>query len=529
MTLLERLSQMTAAAVVGVTVALGGAAPAAAQDDRPELVIAVDNLWRTLEPMIGFSSSAYRFNLNIFDPLVDRNYLEDPEGTGYVPSIATGWERTSPTVWEFSIRQDVLFHDGRELTAEDVAFTLSAERMWGPESLARRGRSFMRNTVRVEATGPHTVEIETAFPDPVYYRRFTDQIGMVVPADFAGMTPEEYGMMPIGTGPYRVTEFNPGDRLVMEAFDEGWRGAPPASRITWVIVPEPSARLAGLVSGEYDFIVNVPPDQQEVFDAYDDITLVVRSIANYPMFAMNTLVTEENPDNPLVDARLRQAIVSGVDRDLITEALWGDATFVPTPFNFPEYGDFYFDPERDRMWPYDPERARQLVEESGYDGTPLIWKITRGFYPNYEAAAEIMVEMWAEVGIDVQLAIVDNFSLAYERPFHLLNMSMGSAFSGDPMRPLWIDWGPGSNRVGAHHRTWVPTDRFLELGRAFEREEDLERRRALYLDLVEEWETVTPGMYMWRNVLIWAHRADYDWVSQPNSGMRLYGDYLTVN
>ena len=524
---LRHVTRAAAAGAIGLAVALG-AAQAPAQEERPELVIAVDNLWQTLEPMIGFSSSAYRFNQNIFGSLIRRDFLTDPEGTQYDPWLAESWERTSPTVWTIELRQGVLFHNGQEMTAEDVAFSLSADRMWGEEPLARRGRSFMRNTVRVEATGPYTVEIETGFPDPVYIRRFSNQIGMIVPADYAGMTPEEFGMAPIGTGPYRVTEFNSGDRLVMEAFDDHWAGPPPAAKVTWVIVPEPSARLAGLVSGEFDFIVNIPADQEEVFAQYEDVTLVKRSIANYPMFAFNTMVTEENPDNPLVDANLRRAMVSAVDRDTITAALWGDVTFVPTPFNFPEYGPDYFDPERARAYPYDPDRARELLAQTDYDGEELIWKITRGFYPNYESAAEIMLEQWREVGINVRLAIVDNFSLAYERPFHLLNMSMASDFSGDPMRPLWIDWGPGSNRVGAAHRTWVPTDRFIELGQAFEREQDLAARHGLYLELVEEWEDVTPGMYMWRNVLTWAHRGDIEWVPQANSGMRLYGDYLTI-
>ena len=93
----------------------------------------------------------------------------------------------------------------------------------------------------------------------------------------------------------------------------------------------------------------------------------------------------------------------------------------------------------------------------------------------------------------------------------MLNMSMSSEFSGDPYRPLWMDWGPLSSRTRASHKTWVPTDRFLELGEKFELAQEFDARNAAYLELVDEWENVTPGMYLWRNVASYAVREDLEW------------------
>ncbi|MHA1567134.1 MAG: ABC transporter substrate-binding protein, partial [Alphaproteobacteria bacterium] len=115
------------------------------------------------------------------------------------------------------------------------------------------------------------------------------------------------------------------------------------------------------------------------------------------------------------------------------------------------------------------------------------------------------------IGINVQLNIVDNFSLAYKRPFHLLNMSMSSEFSGDPYRPLWMDWGPVSSRCCASHKTWVPTEKFIALGSEFEQESDIAKRKDLYLQLVDEWENITPGRDMWRNVQTFAYRDGIKW------------------
>jgi peptide/nickel transport system substrate-binding protein len=215
--------------------------------------------------------------------------------------------------------------------------------------------------------------------------------------------------------------------------------------------------------------------------------------------------------------------------DEIVAALFGDSTFHPAvPFNFPEYGKFY-DPDLKPKLPYDPERAKALVKETSYDGQKLLWHITRQFYPNYEAAAEIMVEQWREIGVNVEAQVLDNFELVYRRPYHLMNMSMSSDFiPGDPYQPLWLDWGPTSTRATASWKSWTPTEKFVELGRAFERETDFEKRKAAYLALSEEWQRVTPGFYLWKSVYNWAHRADIAWTPIADSDMRMYGGYLKV-
>ena len=501
--------------------ALGLAWPAAAQD-RPDITLAVDNLWETMDPVIGISTSGARVHYNLFDTLATRNRWEDPDGATLVPHLATAWTRKTPTVWEITLREGVPFHDGHVMDAEDVAFSMSAERLWGPEPMAPRGTRYAANIVRVEATGPLTVEVELDIEDPTFPNRLATPLGFVLPKHYYDeVGTDAFGQRPIGTGPYRLVSFDPSTGLEAEAFDEYWNGPVPAASLSFRIVPEFSTQFAGLVAGEFDIITGIPADQIEQVENAPGIKVLAKSIENYPMFAFNMLDDDETlPDNPLTDADLRKAMVSAIDREGITQALWGDATYVPAPFNFPEYGPYY-DPDRKARFPYDPDRARELLAQSDYDGETLEWHITRGFYPNYEIAAEFMVEQWRDVGIDVELTIVDNFSLAYERPFHMLNMSMSSDFSGDPWRPLWLDWGPDSSRVNASHKTWVPSDRFLELGEQFVRAQDFESRNAAYLALVAEWEDITPGMYLWRNVMTYGLREDLDW-DPGNSALTIF-------
>lgn len=495
--------------------------------ERPTLTIAVDNLWPTLATISGIATTTRRIFPNFYDKLIERDYISDPNGLTLQPKLATSWER-SGTVWSLQIREGVRFHNGAELTAEDVAFTLGADRLWGPKPFEPRGKTFTAGFKRVEATGRHTVEIETESEDPNIPGKLTGYIGFVVPkAYYLERGVDGFGQAPIGTGPYKVNTFRSGEILVLDANDDYWEGPPPAQQLRWQIVPEFSARMAGLVSGEFDFIVNIPTDQEPTLEGYDGVLLTRRQIDNYPSFAFNCLPDPE--DNPLVDPKLRYAMVQGVDMDTIVQALFGDATAHPSvPFNFPEYGRYY-DPTLTPRLPFDPERAQALVQETAYDGQPLRWHITRQFYPNYEAAAEIMVEQWREIGINVEAIVLDSFELVYQRPYHLMNMSMSSDFiPGDPYQPIWLDWGPTATRSTASWKSWTPTERFLEIGRRFERAVDFEERRQAFIELSSEWQDVTPGFYLWKSVYNWAHSDAYEWRTAGQGEMRMYGDYLKV-
>ncbi len=494
---------------------------------RPTLTIAVDNLWSNMAPINGLATTSGRIFPNFYDALIERNFLDDPNGLKLEPKLATKWEQNG-NVWTITIREGVKFHNGAELTAEDVAFTLSSDRLWGAKPFEPRGRSFTGGFKRVEATGKNTVEIETELPDPNIPGKLTGNIGFVVPKKYyLEVGVDKFGQAPIGTGPYKVTTFRSGEVMVLDAFDEYWGGPPPAQRLVWRIVPEFAARLAGVVSGEFDFIVNIPTDQESVIQGYRNVKLVRKQADNYPALAFNVL--PDPPDNPLVDPNLRYAMVQGVNMPEIVKALFGDATFHPeVPFNFPEYGRFY-DPSLKSRLPYDPAKARDLVKKTSYNGQPLRWHITRQFYPNYEAAAEIMAEQWREIGVNVQPIVLDNFDLVYRRPFHMMNMSMATDFiPGDPYQPLWLDWGPTATRSTASWKTWTPPPRFVELGRAFERTTEFEERKRAYLALADEWQRVTPGMYLWKSVYNWAHRTGITFTPISDSDMRMYGGYLKI-
>ncbi|NTA59841.1 ABC transporter substrate-binding protein [Agrobacterium tumefaciens] len=500
-----------------------GFATAGAQKGRT-LRIAVDNLWQTMSPINGLATTSGRIYCNFYERFTEVDYVADPSGAVVMPKLAISYERNEK-VWTFRMREGVLFHNGEEMTAEDAAFTLSEERYRSETAFEPRGASFTEGMVRVEATDRYTLEIETAEVDPFLPEKLSGPVGMIVPkAYYTEVGVDAFGQMPIGTGPYKVTLFRPGEVMTMDAFPEYWGEQPPVASIEWRIVPEFAGRMAGVVSGEFDFTVNIPTDQEAQFASFDNVDLKSVQISTYSALAFNTRPDPEN--NPLVSEKLRYAMVQGVDMKTIVAALFGEASFHPeVPFNFPEYGAYY-DPAMVSPRPYDPERARQLVGESGYDGSPLRWHITRGFYPNYELAAEIMVEQWREIGVNVEMHVLDNFSLVYERPYHLMNFSNGTSFiPGDPYQPLWLDWNPKATRSSAEWKTWDPTPEYIRLGEAFVKAIDFEERKAAYLALSAEWQRMTPALYLWKLTANFAHHHSIEWT--PAAGeMRMYAPYL---
>lgn len=507
--------------------ALAGPRLAFAQADRPALRIAVEALWQNIAPINGISNASIRIFPNLYDRLVEIDYLNDPSGQTLVPRLATAWERDGK-IWTITLRDGVKFHNGETMTAEDVAFTLSSERLWGETPYEPRGKTYAAGFVRVEATAPLTVEIETSDEDINIPGKLSGFIGYVVPkAYYLEIGVEAFGQAPIGTGPYKLRSYRGNDAAVLDSFDDHWDAPPPASALTFQLVPEYAGRLAGLATGEFDFITSVPTDQEAQIEGMDGVKLVRQTVNNYTAVLFNTRNDPEG--NPLMDENLRYAMLQAVDMPTIVAALFGDSTFSPAvPFNFPEYGRFY-DPEAKPHLPYDPEAARALVAKSGYKGETLIWHITRNFWTNYDAAAEIMVEMWREVGINVEAQFLDNFQLAYERPFHLLAVSGGTSFiPGDPYQPLWLDWSPTGVISSAAWRTWDPTPKFIELGTAYATAIDPDERKALFEQLSEEWQRVSPGRYLWKSLANWARRDGIEWTTVPEFEMRLHSGYLTL-
>ena len=479
---------------------------------------------------MGNSKDASRVQNNIFDQLVSRNFDEDPEGRELRPALATHWEQTDDTTWIFTIRDDVLFHNGDRLSAEDVAFSLGEERILGAQALVPIGRRYTELITSARAIDETTLEIKTEVNVPNLPFRFITPLGYIVPKKYyLEVGPDAFGQRPIGTGPFRVNDFDPAAHLKLAANRDYWGGRPTVETVEFRAVPEYSARLAGVVSGEFKIISDIPPDEASVIHSIEGVEYVAQREGNYVMLAYNTLSSPSHKPNPVSNRNLRYAMTAAIDRDLLVSALWGDATYSPAAFNFEEFPGF-FEPDRKPKIKFDLEMARAYLAASDYDGERFNVNVMRGAYPQSDLAIEYIVEQWNKIGIRARLNIVDSWALALRHPFGVLNISMDTAYDGTPTRSLWGFWGPESARATRERdKSWSPPAKFTALGRRFVKEADPRAKRQLFRELVDIWETEQPGMILWRRVGTWVIRDDITWCPIASPWILLGPGFLHPN
>jgi peptide/nickel transport system substrate-binding protein len=479
--------------------------PAFAATERPIFTVAVAGLPATLEPARELSNVGTRVTYSIFDTLIRRDFLgtEDGGGSELKPHLATKWERVSPKELIVTLREGVKFHNGDELTAEDVAYTFRDGRLYGENAQIPGGKPYFGVLSGCEAIDKYTVRFTTRAPDVLLEQRLASWCAWIVnKRAYEEMGFDAYSLAPVGTGPYKVVSHNQSDATILVAFDDYFLGQPTAKGVAFRAVPELAARVAGLVSSEFDLITNIPPDQVQVIEGYDDIEIRSVVLAN-----SHTLIFD-NRDPVLADRRVRQALSFAIDRQKLVDTLWLGKAKVPASHNYPEYGQMYVE---GRSLPFDPEKAKALLKEAGYAGQPIIYRSQPAYYTNALEAAQVMIEMWKSVGINASLQVVETSAQMREEGKSQISNWSNSTRLPDPLGALWVSWGPGGEVQSKD--IWAPgsRDAFNAAGKALEAEVDPAKRKELFVAMLDEWEKEAPGTILYQPFEAYAIRKSIKW------------------
>ena len=494
---------ITGAATFAGAAALRFPTPALAQSDRPDLVIAVQGLVDNLEPIAAISNVGMRVVNAMYDTLLYRNFLANPDGSGAViePGLATSVERLNDRTVRVTLRDDVVFHNGEPMTAQDVAFSFGHDRMFGPEPLTPRAAYFRPDLAEVSVVDDSTVEFVTNGPDYAMEKRLASWIGWVVPEGyFRDKGLDGFGTAPIGTGPYKLKEFLRGDRVVLEANDDYWRGRPTARTVTFVVVPETATRVAGLISGEYHIACALNPDNIPLLQRYSEVEGRGAQIEN------THLVVHNQVDNVLADKRVRRAMHKCIDRDALNTALWAGLAGVTNGFQLPMQGEAY-DPNR-APYRQDIEGAKALLAEAGYSGEPITYRTLNDYYVNSVAAAQAMQQWWQEAGLNVEIEIKENWGQVTGDGLMSRNWSNGFPLT-DPVTPLTTDWHEGSN-VQKNYGWKAPEEFNALLGKIRSMPNSPERSAAFQraLDIFDD---EAPGTPLYRPYELYGIQSSIGW------------------
>jgi peptide/nickel transport system substrate-binding protein len=355
-------------------------------DSGGELVAAISAEPDQLDPHKTTAYASFQVLENVYDTLV-----QPDENLDMAPALAESWETSDDQLtWTFSLRDGVTFHNGDELTADDVVY--SYNRIID-EELANAYRFAAIESV--EAVDDLTVEITVKEPAPNLLAQIGAFKGMAIVHE-ENVTSGDVTRNPIGTGPFKMENYRSGDSITLTANEDYWGDAPDLGSVRYTFVSEPSVALANLQSGEVQWTDNLPPQQVESLEGGDDLEIGRVPSNDYWYFATNQV------RKPFDDPRVRQALAWAIDREAITEAAkFGLATVNQTAI--PETSAWYYD-----YAPYeqDADRARQLLQQAGAGNLSIDMMVTNEF-PETIQAAQVMAAQLDEVGVNLNIRTED--------------------------------------------------------------------------------------------------------------------------
>jgi len=409
--------------ILGIVLAQILATEAHARD--AELIISQKADVETFDPSQSNNTTTHNVTINVFDTLIR---LSD-DGRDFVGELAESWKVVDPTTWQFRLRRGVKFHNGEDLNAAAVKFTLDST--LDPERKTRQRPTYVAfKEVRID--DPYTVSIITHKPYAIALTQL--QYLMVVPPGYIKQVGwDEFGRKPVGSGAFKFKEWERDVRVVLEANDAYWKGKPKVRTVAFRAIPEDASRIAAVQRGEVDIIDAVPYDRIKELQGSPTVKITQRQ-GEQVYVGLDTLRVE-----PLKKREVRQALNYAVNADaLVKNLLLGYAVRLNGPM-FPTTPGY---DEKQPAYAYDPERAKRLLAQAGY---PNGFEVEFAVSPAFQGIAkgtevgEAIAGQLGRVGVRAKLNVQDSAALF-------------SAYSAKKLQMYLFAW-KSSPEAGRHLET----------------------------------------------------------------------------
>jgi peptide/nickel transport system substrate-binding protein len=390
-----------------------------------------------LDPIMAQAHDAKRFVAQFYEGLLQLG----PDGRSLEPALATEWKQKSDTEYEFQLREGVTFHDGSELTAEDVKYSL--ERILDPEQ-----NSPYRSLYRIDditVGDDHLVTISLSAPQTSLLRLLAQPwSGGIVDQEWAASRDaDDLKTEENGTGPYQLEQFQEGSTIKTSAFEDYWDGVPEIRSVEYRVMPDEATRLQALRSGAIHMAqVRIPKNQEQLKDGGFNV--------GEPFHVGAYWLAMDMQDGPLADEKIRKAINLGVDREQLIEIGSQGAGVlsgvVPPGDPFGTAVD-----EGLPNYEYDPEQAKALLEEAGAEDLTLTLAI-RAESPEKLATAQLVKEQLAKIGVNLQIKQVEwsrLVSAILSGDWNADLVQLTAALNADPSQylDLWFVKGGAATKV----------------------------------------------------------------------------------
>ncbi len=424
---------VTLVLVMSITLTACGGGSNVDLENKDTLVIANGADAPTLDPHKENDNVSAQVTGQIFNRLIHVN--EDME---FEPEIATEWENVDDLNWIFKIRQGVKFHNGEELTVNDVKYSLDRHRN------SMEVAHILEAVENVEVIDDETIKITTKKPFAALPSHLGHNTVMMLHEETTEKLGDKFGQEPVGTGPYQFKNWNIGDSIELAKFDDYFGEVSTVENMVFKNIPEGTNRTIGLETGEVDIVIEIDPTDKERVEENPDLEYI-----SIPGFGVDYIGfnTKKEPFN---DVRVRQAINYAINVDEIVDVVMeGTASVAKGPLAENVVGAN----NELKGYEYNPEKAKELLAEAGY---PEGFKTSLTTNDNglRVSIAEMVQDQLKQVGIDVDVDQVEwgaylDKTAAGDHEMFILGWiaTTGDADYGLSSRYLSENHGGGGNRM----------------------------------------------------------------------------------
>jgi peptide/nickel transport system substrate-binding protein len=507
-----RVASLTAAAAVLLSAVLGMAAAARAAEDS--LVVIQNEELASLDPTFSVHTPSRNVYGLIFDALVHRS-----RDLALEPRALEKWERVDATTWRFHVRRGIKFHNGETLDAQAVKFTFDiiTDKERSPAA------ALFRPIKSVQVVDPYTLTLTTDGPFTFLMDRIADVVFVVPPKYYAEKGRNGFVVQPVGSGPYRFKSWTKGDAVVVTASPDYWGKKPRFKEVAFKPVLEPSTRVAAILSGRADVVSDIPTSQAQLLQNRPAVKLAVSTMPDVIHIGLR-------PTHPaLKDRRVRQALNLAVNKQLIVQRLLaGYAEPVGQPVPPVVFGS---NPAV-KPYPYDPERARALLKEAGFEnGFEATLEIGEGRIESAKSVAEAVVGDLRAVRVNVSIKQFEFGTLRERVGAYVLKKEVPG---GHPDMYLMYNRAPSLDAEDIT-ATFLPSGGFWNFSGYANPEVDRlvkesiqagrrEERERLFHAIARVTHDDPPWIYLYSPQQIFGVRAGLNWKARPDNMVWVHDD-----
>jgi peptide/nickel transport system substrate-binding protein len=453
-----------------------------------ELVIGKAQEAVGLDPALVTAASSFQIIAPVYSQLVRFDAENQPQ-----PSLAESWENPDDTTFVFTLREGVTFHNSRAMTAEDVKYSL--ERIANPDT-ASPWASQLEPIETIEAPDDRTVRMVLKQPYGPLLATLSSPWAAIVPREEVETAGDLQATM-VGTGPFQLSEYTADTRTVMTANDAYWEAdLPRLGQLTWSILPDESARLAAVRTGEIGLTTLADAASVDLARDSAGVQVINQETTDYYLLGLNT------QEPPFDNVAVRQAISLAVDRQAILDTVFFGNGSVTGPI-VPTLGDWGAPVDQLPLYGRDLDRARELLAEAGVEDGFTMSILASPLYPEFINIALVLQQQLQEVGITAELdqvewgTFIDRWRARDFQSFVSFNGS-----GNDPDRALYPAFHTGGS-VNAFQFSDQEVDELLEQGRTTL---DPAERQEIYRQAEQKIAEEAPAIFISTRVAYFAHR-----------------------